>query len=82
MNLVLEKKECYDPPAVAFPVRYRSVTADGIKASHREAGKEDSPTLLLLHGFPTACYIFLELNSRLVFRFRDRIVHQQLTHQT
>jgi pimeloyl-ACP methyl ester carboxylesterase len=40
---------------------YRSAEVDGLKISYREAGRADAPTLLLLHGFPTAGHMFRDL---------------------
>jgi len=40
---------------------YRSAEVDGLKISYREAGRMDAPTLLLLHGFPTAGHMFRDL---------------------
>jgi pimeloyl-ACP methyl ester carboxylesterase len=34
---------------------------DGLKIFYREAGSKDSPTLLLLHGFPTSSHMFRNL---------------------
>jgi len=42
-------------------IHYRSADIDGFKISYREAGQPDSPTLLLLHGFPTAGHMFRDL---------------------
>jgi pimeloyl-ACP methyl ester carboxylesterase len=42
-------------------VNYRAVDLDGLKISYREAGRKDAPTLLLLHGFPTAGHMFRDL---------------------
>jgi pimeloyl-ACP methyl ester carboxylesterase len=40
---------------------YRNAEVDGLKISYREAGRMDAPTLLLLHGFPTAGHMFRDL---------------------
>lgn len=40
---------------------YRAADVDGLKISYREAGSPDAPTLLLLHGFPSAGHMFREL---------------------
>jgi pimeloyl-ACP methyl ester carboxylesterase len=40
---------------------YRSTEVNGLKISYREAGPADAPTLLLLHGFPTAGHMFRDL---------------------
>ena len=45
--------------------RYRHVDADGVHVFYREAGDPATPTLLLLHGFPTSSYMFRTLMSEL-----------------
>jgi pimeloyl-ACP methyl ester carboxylesterase len=42
-------------------IRYRAADVNGLKISYREAGPVDAPTLLLLHGFPTAGHMFRDL---------------------
>jgi pimeloyl-ACP methyl ester carboxylesterase len=42
-------------------IRYRAADVDGLKISYREAGRADAPTLLLLHGFPSAGHMFRDL---------------------
>jgi pimeloyl-ACP methyl ester carboxylesterase len=37
---------------------YKQVIVDGSKIFYREAGPKDSPTILLLHGFPTSSHMF------------------------
>src|SRR5215469_2116494 len=39
-------------------IRYGAADVGGLKVSCREAGPRDRPTLLLLHGFPTAGHMF------------------------
>ena len=41
--------------------RYNSCTVDGIEVFYREAGSRKKPTLLLLHGFPSASHMFRDL---------------------
>jgi pimeloyl-ACP methyl ester carboxylesterase len=41
--------------------KYHYATVDGNQVFYREAGKETSPTLLLLHGFPTSSHMFRDL---------------------
>ena len=42
-------------------IHYRTADVSGLKISYREAGRTDAPTLLLLHGFPTAGHMFRDL---------------------
>src|SRR5262249_13963842 len=51
-------------------VKFRKVDVDGIKVFYREAGPKDAPTILLLHGFPTAGHMFRDLIPQLADRFR------------
>ena len=48
---------------------YRKADVDGLKVFYREAGPIDAPTLLLLHGFPSAGHMFRELIPALSDRF-------------
>jgi pimeloyl-ACP methyl ester carboxylesterase len=50
-------------------VNYRSAGVDGLNIFYREAGRADLPTLLLLHGFPSASHMFRELIPLLADRF-------------
>src|SRR6476646_5302173 len=51
-------------------VTFRKVDVDGITVFYREAGPKDAPTILLLHGFPTASHMFRDLIPQLADRFR------------
>jgi len=51
-------------------LRYRKVDVDGIGVFYREAGAKGAPTILLLHGFPTAGHMFRDLIPQLSDRFR------------
>jgi pimeloyl-ACP methyl ester carboxylesterase len=42
-------------------IRYRAADIGGLKISYREAGQAGAPTLLLMHGFPTAGHMFRDL---------------------
>jgi pimeloyl-ACP methyl ester carboxylesterase len=46
-------------------VSFRKVDVDGFNIFYREAGPKDAPTLLLLHGFPSAGHMFRDLIPRL-----------------
>jgi pimeloyl-ACP methyl ester carboxylesterase len=50
-------------------IRYRAAEVHGLKISYREAGPTDAPTLLLMHGFPTAGHMFRDLIPLLDDRF-------------
>lgn len=59
--------------SAAFSVPVTSVhkvEADGVQVFYREAGDPKSPTVLLLHGFPTSSFMFRELIPRLASEYR------------
>jgi pimeloyl-ACP methyl ester carboxylesterase len=55
--------------AAASDIHYRTVTVDGIEIFYREAGDRNSPTILLLHGFPTSSHMFRDLMPLLADRY-------------
>jgi pimeloyl-ACP methyl ester carboxylesterase len=56
--------------AVKYPVHYRTVDIDGLSIFYREAGPQDAPTLLLLHGLPSSSRMYESLFQRLSDRYR------------
>lgn len=46
------------------------VDVDGVKVFYRQAGPEDGPTVLLLHGFPSASHQYRRLMDALGDRYR------------
>ncbi len=53
----------------SFATKYRNASIDGHNVFYREAGDPASPTLLLLHGFPTSSHMFRNLIPLLAHRF-------------
>jgi pimeloyl-ACP methyl ester carboxylesterase len=51
-------------------IHYRYADIDGQQIFYREAGPDDAPVLVLLHGFPTSSYMFRNLIPLLADRFR------------
>ena len=48
--------------AVAFPVtHHQTIAVGGVNIFYRQAGPEDAPVVLLLHGFPTSSHMFRNL---------------------
>src|ERR1041385_199611 len=50
-------------------IRYRTVKVNGVEIFYREAGRAESPALLLLHGFPTSSHMFRNLIPLLADRY-------------
>ena len=50
--------------------RHRTAKVDGIDIFYREAGPEDAPVVVLLHGFPTSSRMFRNLIPQLSDRYR------------
>ena len=53
------------------PVFYRTVKAEGLSIFYREAGPQNAPTLLLLHGLPSSSRMFQPLLARLADKYHD-----------
>jgi pimeloyl-ACP methyl ester carboxylesterase len=51
------------------PITYRTAEVDELNIFYREAGRADAPTVLLLHGFPSAGHMFRDLIPLLAERF-------------
>src|SRR5689334_18300388 len=50
-------------------VRFKTADVDGLKVFYREAGDPARPTVLLLHGFPSASHMFRDLIPELADRY-------------
>jgi pimeloyl-ACP methyl ester carboxylesterase len=55
--------------ATDYEIHYRTVEVFGVEIFYREAGSPKSPTILLLHGFPTSSHMFRDLIPLLADRF-------------
>jgi pimeloyl-ACP methyl ester carboxylesterase len=58
-----------DPGGAPYVTLHRTVTVDGLDIFYREAGPQDAPTIVLLHGFPTSSQMFRNLIPALADRF-------------
>lgn len=50
-------------------IRYQYAAVAGHKIFYREAGSKDSPTILLLHGFPTSSHMYRNLIPKLASEY-------------
>lgn len=50
-------------------IRYKSIEIEGLDIFYREAGNPESPTVLLLHGFPTSSHMFRNLIPELAKQY-------------
>jgi pimeloyl-ACP methyl ester carboxylesterase len=57
-----------DSPAVP-PTFFRTARVEGLDIFYREAGPQDAPVILLLHGFPTSSRMFRNLIPALADRY-------------
>ena len=48
---------------------YQYATVHGLKVFYREAGSKDSPTIVLLHGFPSSSHMYRDLIPQLAEKF-------------
>lgn len=51
-------------------IRYKTVAIDGLDIFYREAGPQDAPALLLLHGFPSSSRMYETLLPPLADQYR------------
>ena len=50
-------------------MKYQFTTVDNCKVFYREAGNPENPTILLLHGFPSASHMFRDLIPELADQY-------------
>lgn len=51
-------------------VHHRTITVHGLEVFYREAGPQEAPVMLLLHGYPTSSHMFRHLVPALARRYR------------
>ena len=51
------------------PIHYRTVKVAGLDIFYREAGSQENPIILLLHGFPTSSHMYRDLIPLLADRY-------------
>jgi pimeloyl-ACP methyl ester carboxylesterase len=54
---------------ITSSVFYRTLNVDGLEIFYREAGPQDAPTVLLLHGFPSSSHMFRNLIPMLADKY-------------
>jgi pimeloyl-ACP methyl ester carboxylesterase len=54
-------------------VHFNTVDVNGFQLFYREAGDPARPTVLLLHGFPSASHMFRDLIPELADRYHVRL---------
>ncbi|MGA9525573.1 MAG: alpha/beta fold hydrolase, partial [Myxococcaceae bacterium] len=71
MDLTEATREVPASRAVQVPVvpHHRTAEVDGVEIFYREAGPEDAPVVVLLHGFPTSSHMFRNLIPALADRY-------------
>ena len=52
-----------------MPLSFKTIDVDGLEVFYRRAGDPSRPTVLLLHGFPTASHMFRDLIPQLDDRY-------------
>jgi pimeloyl-ACP methyl ester carboxylesterase len=56
-------------PQKKYLTKYKTVKINDLDIFYREAGPKNSPTILLLHGFPTSSHMFHNLIQKLSDEF-------------
>jgi pimeloyl-ACP methyl ester carboxylesterase len=57
-------------PANITRASFHNVEADGVNVFYREAGPQDAPVVLLLHGFPSSSHMYRDLIPLLATKYR------------
>ncbi len=65
----MKTRESFTGVLTEAKVSYRTAKVEGLDIFYREAGPEDAPTVLLLHGFPTSSHMLRNLIEKLADEF-------------
>jgi pimeloyl-ACP methyl ester carboxylesterase len=68
-NVGATQREAFRPEKEKFMTTYQYAAVRGLKVFYREAGSKASPTMVLLHGFPSSSHMFRELIPQLADEF-------------
>src|SRR6201984_2181838 len=63
------KRDLASPGKEITMTTFQHATVRGLKIFYREAGSKDSPTIVLLHGFPSSSHMFRDLIPKLEDKF-------------
>src|SRR4051812_8071101 len=66
----MPRQKLENTPMPIPQVNHRFVDVAGLRVFYRETGPRDAPTLLLLHGFPSASHQFRRLFDALGTQYR------------
>ncbi|CAD0302370.1 alpha/beta hydrolase [Xanthomonas hortorum pv. pelargonii] len=69
-NTTIATKETAMPIDDTSRVSFHTQQVGDVEVFYREAGRQDAPVLLLLHGFPSASHMFRDLMPLLADRYR------------
>lgn len=69
-NKASDLKEDAMPIDEALRVSFHTLQVGDVDVFYREAGRNDAPVLLLLHGFPSASHMFRDLMPLLASQYR------------
>ena len=53
----------------SLKMKYQHLSVQNCKVFYREAGNPENPTILLLHGFPSASHMFRDLIPELADKY-------------
>src|SRR5258708_8773750 len=68
-NLTLCKRDLVSPGKEITMTTFPHATVNGLKLFYRETGSKASPTIVLLHGFPSSSHMFRDLIPQLADKF-------------